>query len=65
VLQPGRNWASATGRLRWGAEERAFTLVVDGADPLAVGTPPTLVLQIEGMLPVAGTVTGLMEIREK
>ena len=65
TLQPGRNWATVSGRVRIGATERAFTLIVDGADPLATGTPPTMILQIEGMAAVAGTVTGLTEIRER
>ncbi|MEQ1690194.1 MAG: amidohydrolase family protein [Gemmatimonas sp.] len=65
MLLPGPNWASVSGRLRVGGDERAFTLIVDGADPLAVGTPPTIVLHIEGMAPLTGTVTGLTEIRER
>ena len=54
----GPNWASVTGRVRVGSDERAFTLIVDGAYPLAKGTPATVVIVIEGMTPLSGTVTG-------
>ncbi len=62
TLQPGPNWASVTGRLRMGRDERAFTLIVDGANPLADGAPATLVLHVEGMAPLGGKVNGTTEI---
>jgi len=65
TLQTRRNWATVSGRARIGTAERAFTLIVDGADPLAPGSPPTMILQMEGMAAVAGTVTGRTEIRER
>ena len=65
TLQPGPNWATVSGLLRVGREERAFTLIVDGADPLAARTPPTVVMYIEGMTTLTGTVTGLTEITNR
>jgi len=65
ILQPGPNWAAVTGRVRVGREDRAFTLMVDGADPLAARTPATVVLQIEGMATLTGTVAGTMEIAKR
>ena len=59
TLQPGPNWVSVTGRILVGRDVRAFTLIVDGADPLTVGTPATVVLHVEGMMPLRGTITGL------
>lgn len=65
ILQPGPNWATLTGRVRVGRDERAFTLMVDGADPLAARTPATVVLQIERMATLTGTVAGTMEITKR
>ena len=65
MLQPGPNWATVSGRVRAGRDERAFTLNLEGADPLAAGTPPTVVLQIEGMATLTGTVAGTMEITKR
>lgn len=65
ILQPGPNWATVTGRVLVGRDERAFTLIMDGADPLAAGSPPTVVLQIEGMPTLTGTVAGTMEITKR
>ncbi|MBL0170492.1 MAG: amidohydrolase family protein [Gemmatimonadaceae bacterium] len=65
TLQPGPNWASVTGRVRVGPDERAFTLIVEGADPLAKGTPATVVIAIEGMTTLTGTVTGTTEITKR
>lgn len=65
TLQPGPNWVTVTGRLHVGREERAFTLIVDGADPLTARTPPTVVLYVEGMATLTGTVTGLTEIKNR
>ena len=65
TFQPGTHWASVTGRVKVGREERAFTLIVDGADPLATGTPPAVVLQIEGMPALRGAVVGTMDITKR
>jgi len=55
TLQTINGWASITGVVRKQGEtaERAFTLVVDGADPFADGRS-TVRLWIDGVAPVAG-----------
>jgi hypothetical protein len=34
--------------------ERAFTLIVDAADPTVDGAPTTVVLWVEGLAPLSG-----------
>ncbi len=63
TIQPGADWLTVTGRALVGGDERAFTLLVDGADPLAAGSPPAVELRIEGMLPLTGAVHGRTNIR--
>ena len=63
MLQAGDRWASVTGRARVGADERAFTLIVDAADPMTAGEPTTVVLQVEGMEPVRGTLPARATVR--
>ncbi len=63
TLQTTQRWASITGVARVGVagEERAFTLIVEGADPFVDGAPATMRLTvaglsvIEGRLPATGT----------
>lgn len=62
VLQPGARWATITGMANVAGASRAFTLIVDAANPLAAGTPKTMVLQIDGLPNMTGTITGTMEI---
>jgi N-acyl-D-aspartate/D-glutamate deacylase len=59
TLQVSSRWASVTGvaRVRGATDldgERAFTLIVDAADPMVEGAPTTVVLWVEGMAPVQG-----------
>jgi len=65
TLQAGDRWASVTGRARLGrgGEERAFTLVVDAADPAATGGATTVVLTVEGMEPVRGTLSARATVK--
>jgi hypothetical protein len=63
TMQPGSDWLTVTGRALVGGDERAFTLLVDGADPLAAGSPSAVELRIEGMTPLTGAVQGRTNIR--
>jgi hypothetical protein len=45
-LQVAPAWAAVTGRARFGADERAFTLLVEQADPL--GEKPTTTFTLTG-----------------
>jgi N-acyl-D-aspartate/D-glutamate deacylase len=67
TLQVTGRWASVTGRARLrGAGDldgdRAFTLIVDAADPGATDGAPTVLVQVEGMPPVRGTLSGTARI---
>jgi N-acyl-D-amino-acid deacylase len=62
TLQGAPGWASVTGvaQLRGATDldgERAFTLIVDAADPAAAEGTTTVLLQVEGMAPVRGTLS--------
>ena len=63
TMQPGADWLTVTGRALVGGDERAFTLLVDGADPLTAGSPSAVELRIEGMPPITGAVQGRTTIR--
>ena len=63
TMQPGSDWLTVTGRALVGGDDRAFTLLVDGADPLAAGSPPAVELRIEGMPPLTGAVQGRTSVR--
>ncbi len=54
-LQLGTHWVSVTGLARAGAEagERAFTIIVEEADPMADGAR-TVTLRVDGMPEIAG-----------
>ena len=59
TLQVAPWWASVTGRARVrGATDldgdRAFTVIIDRADPMVDGPGSTVVLWVEGMAPVTG-----------
>lgn len=57
TLQTAAGWASITGmaRLASSGEERAFTLIVEAADPFAQSTSPTVRLAVDGMDRIEGT----------
>jgi N-acyl-D-aspartate/D-glutamate deacylase len=55
LLQTGSNWASVSGIGRSGGELRAFTLVIEGADPFAGGSP-TATVRIDGRPPITGRI---------
>jgi hypothetical protein len=63
TMPPGADWLTVTGRALVGGDDRAFTLLVDGADPLAAGSPSAVELRIEGMTPLTGAVQGRTNIR--
>jgi N-acyl-D-aspartate/D-glutamate deacylase len=60
LLQTTKQWASVVGRGRAGSsgDERSVTVTVEGADPLAPGTPATITIEVEGQAPVTGTLVG-------
>ncbi|MEZ4457481.1 MAG: amidohydrolase family protein [Gemmatimonadales bacterium] len=62
VVQRAGRWATVTGRILMRPErtDRAFTLVLDGADP---GLPPNFHLMVEGLPPLAGSLAGDFVIR--
>jgi N-acyl-D-amino-acid deacylase len=62
VLQPGPGWATVSGMMRVGTDDRAFTLIIDSANPLRDGSPSMVALQIEGMPPITGVMRGRMTI---
>ncbi len=62
VLQPANQWATITGMANVGGAARAFTLIIDAANPLAAGTPKSLVLQIAGLPLITGSIVGTTEI---
>ena len=58
LLQTGDRWVSVTGLVRVRAEpgERAFTIIVEEADPMAGGRE-TITLLVQGMPDVSGRLT--------
>ena len=56
VLQTAKQWASfsAAGRMRPGGEPRAFTVIVEQADPFVAGHPRTLTVQRPDQPPLSG-----------
>lgn len=55
TLQTAAGWASVTGRAVVGpGDERAFTLIVEGADPFETGNPATVRLLVDGRDPIVG-----------
>ncbi len=67
TLQVAARWASVTGiaRVRGATDvdgERAFTLIVDAADPNAAEGKPTVQLLVEGMAPMRGTLSSTARI---
>jgi N-acyl-D-aspartate/D-glutamate deacylase len=59
LVQTSDRWGSVTGRVRVAADdsERAFTVIVEEADPMAAGSA-TVTLHVDGMPEVTGTLTG-------
>lgn len=57
LLQVADQWASFTGRARVfpSGEERSITVIVDQSDPLAAGHGATVVVDAEGLDPLAGS----------
>jgi N-acyl-D-amino-acid deacylase len=58
VVQTGDDWATVSGILRMQGRDRAFTAIFDRKYPLLSGTPPFVMLQIQGFPNVAGTISG-------
>ena len=58
LLQTADRWATITGRATIGGADRAFTLIVDGADPLTDGNPTTVTFTAEGAAPLKGKLVG-------
>jgi N-acyl-D-aspartate/D-glutamate deacylase len=58
VLQVADGWASVTGQARVGrtGDERAFTVIVERADPFAGGAA-TVRVEVKGMPPVSGALS--------
>jgi hypothetical protein len=58
LVQTGAKWGSVTGRVKVAQDgsERAFTLIVDEADPMHDGAT-TIVLRVDGLPEIAGTLT--------
>jgi N-acyl-D-amino-acid deacylase len=58
IIQTADGWASVTGRATVGADglDKAFTVIVERADPLANGTE-TAVMDVEGTPLMAGPLT--------
>jgi N-acyl-D-amino-acid deacylase len=56
VLQTTNQWASfsAIGRMGPGADRRAFTVIVEQADPFVAGHPRTLTVERAGQPPLSG-----------
>ena len=59
LVQTGDRWGSVTGhaRLTNDGRERAFTIIVEEADPMALGAP-TVTLQVDGMPEISGRLSG-------
>ena len=67
TLQVSPRWASITGIARIsGATDldglRAFTLIIDAADPMADGAPTTVELRLEGMAPSRGRLSKVAQV---
>ncbi|MEO7965629.1 MAG: amidohydrolase family protein, partial [Gemmatimonadaceae bacterium] len=65
VLQVAKNWASLTGWGRVGgkgADSRAFTLILEKADPMAKGDATLAVLTIDGEAPVTIPLAGKLAL---
>jgi N-acyl-D-amino-acid deacylase len=62
VVQPGPGWTTVSGMMRVGADERAFTLILDSANPLLDGAPAMVSLLIDGQPPIVGQLRGRMTI---
>ncbi len=58
TLQTADRWATITGRATVQGADRAFTLIVDGADPLAEGTLVTVTMAVDGLPAIQGQLKG-------
>lgn len=65
TLQAAAGWAAITGRTLVDGVDRAFTLVLDAADPLADGTPPTVRFAVEGRPALEGRLAGSLTLLPK
>jgi N-acyl-D-amino-acid deacylase len=54
VLQTTKQWTSVTGAARVDGEPRAFTAIVEQADPFVAGSPRTLTVERQGQPPLSG-----------
>jgi hypothetical protein len=65
TLQTAAGWATITGRATIGGsgEERAFTLIVEAADPFVDGGPSTVRLAVDGGPVVEGRLAGRATIQ--
>ncbi len=59
LIQTHDRWGSVTGQVRVASDhsERAFTIIVEEADPMAGGSA-TVTLQVDGMPEVSGRIVG-------
>ena len=65
VLQTTDDWATVSGVLRMKGQDRAFTAIFDRKYPLQTGAPPTMMLSMQGLPAITGTVSGAIAIGPK
>ena len=58
AIQTAAAWSTVSGVVTIDGSERAFVLVLDGADPTRPGDGTTVVLEIEGRAPIVGRSEG-------
>jgi hypothetical protein len=63
VIQTGDDWATVSGIMRMKGQDRAFSAIFDGKHPLQRGTSPLVVLHLQGLPTVTGTVSGATAMR--
>lgn len=63
VIQTGDDWATVSGIMRTNGQDRAFSAIFDGKHPLQSGTSPLVVLHLQGLPTVTGTVSGATAMR--
>ena len=62
VLQTAKDWATVSGVLRITGQDRPFTAIFDRRYPLQDGAPTMVMVQIQGVPPVTGTLSGALTV---
>lgn len=63
VIQTGDEWATVSGIMRMKGQDRAFSAIFDSKHPLQRDASPVVVLQLQELPTVTGTVSGATTMR--